>query len=149
MERLSDTAIEVINNMHTERLEYNREYIHLIDAVNLLSVYEDTGLTPEEIVKMGMAWEDSKRYAWRLELKLKAYEDLGPVARLRELAQADKDGRLAVLPPQAKLGDPKPECFYNECAGIWCIGCSHGEDDEPTDRCKQCWYCENGELEDD
>lgn len=114
-----------------------------------LSTYEDTGLTPDEIVKMGMAWEDSKRYAGRSELKLKAYEDLGPVSRLRELAQADKDGRLAVLPPPAKLGDPKPECFYNDCAGIWCIGYSHGEDDEPTDRCKQCWYCENGELEDD
>ena len=49
MERLSDTAIEIINDLHTERLEYASEYIPLIDAANCLSSYEDTGLEPEEI----------------------------------------------------------------------------------------------------
>ena len=49
MERLSDTAIEIINDLHTERLEYASEYIPLIDAANRLSDYEDTGLEPEGI----------------------------------------------------------------------------------------------------
>ena len=49
MERLSDTAIEIINDLHTERLEYASEYIPLIDAANLLAAYEDSGLEPEEI----------------------------------------------------------------------------------------------------
>ena len=50
MERLSDTAIEIINELHTERLDYYSEYIPLIDAANRLSAYEDTGLDPEEII---------------------------------------------------------------------------------------------------
>lgn len=41
MERLSDTAIEIINDLHTERLEYTSEYIPLIDAANKLAEYED------------------------------------------------------------------------------------------------------------
>lgn len=41
MERLSDTAIEIINDLHTERLEYASEYIPLIDAANKLAEYED------------------------------------------------------------------------------------------------------------
>ena len=49
MERLSDTAIEIINELHTERLDYSSEYIPLIDAANRLAAYEDTGLDPEEI----------------------------------------------------------------------------------------------------
>lgn len=39
--------------------------------VDRLAAYEDTGLEPEEVVKMGMMFEDSKRYSGRLELKLK------------------------------------------------------------------------------
>lgn len=38
----------------------------------LLQRFLDIGLTPDEIVKMGMAYEDSKRYSGRLELKLNA-----------------------------------------------------------------------------
>ena len=41
MERLSDTAIDIINDLHTERLDYNSEYLPLIDAVNKLQEYED------------------------------------------------------------------------------------------------------------
>lgn len=56
--------------------------------VDRLATYEDTGLTPDEIVKMGMSYEDSKRYSKRLEGRLKAYEE----PRLRELVKADKEG---------------------------------------------------------
>lgn len=51
-----------------------------------LKEYKGTGLTPDQIVKMGMAYEDSKRYSGRLELKLKAYED------------AKKEGRMVIIP---------------------------------------------------
>lgn len=52
MEVYSDAAIKIINELHTERLDYNSEYLPLIDAANQLSAYEDTGLTPEEIKAM-------------------------------------------------------------------------------------------------
>ena len=85
-----------------------------------LSDYEDTGLSPEEVVKMGMMLEDSRRYSGRLELKLKAYADIGLTPQeVRELVHdttgplhkklgewitADKDTRLAILPCQ--VGTP-------------------------------------------
>ena len=49
MERLSDNAIEIINALHTEKLDYNSEYLPLIEAANHLAAYENTGLTPEKI----------------------------------------------------------------------------------------------------
>lgn len=52
MERYSDKAIEIINELHTERLDYTSEYIPLIDAAQQLSAYEDTGLAPEEVQQM-------------------------------------------------------------------------------------------------
>lgn len=87
MERLSDRAIEIINELHTERLDYNSEYLPLIDAAQKLN---------------------------DIETVMGDY-DLG---RLRELAEADREGRCAVLP--VKLGhevwiverdeDGEPEC---------------------------------------
>lgn len=70
--------------------------------------------------------------------------------RLVELAQAEQDGRLVVLPPPAKEGDPKPECFYNETNNpwAWCLGMAKSrDDDEPQERCKACWYCESTRQE--
>lgn len=85
------------------------------EAVDRLAAYEDTGLEPEEIIRNGMMFEDNKRYAGRLELKLKAYEKLGPIDRLRELKQADDEGRCVVLPAkpdqtiyQWRIGDDCP-----------------------------------------
>lgn len=93
--------------------------------------------------------EHAMEFYWRLksiEDILGGGYDLDP---LRKLIQAEQDGRLVVLPPPAKYGEPKPECFYNDCAGIWCLGYSHNGDDEPTERCKQCWYCQDGDYADD
>lgn len=67
----------------------------------LLREYLAAGLMPDEIVKMGMAYEDSKRYSGRLELKLRPYLDIG--ISPAELAKAVKDGRLVVLP--CKVGE--------------------------------------------
>lgn len=52
MERLSDRAIEIINELHRERLDYESEYLPLIDCANKCQAYEDTGLGPEEIIEL-------------------------------------------------------------------------------------------------
>lgn len=49
MERYSDRAIELLNELHTERLDYGSEYVPLIDAAERLAAYEDTELEPAEI----------------------------------------------------------------------------------------------------
>lgn len=70
------------------------------NCVERLAAYEDTGLTPKEAKRMSnilmdvgidynCSWEYVKN--WLLD------------NRLRELAEADKDGRLVVLP--CKMGD--------------------------------------------
>lgn len=58
-----------------------------------LAAYEDTGLEPEEVLPKDKADE--------IALKLMRLSDLESICsytRLRELAEADKDGRLVVLP---------------------------------------------------
>lgn len=94
-------------------------------ALARLASYEATGMMPDEIVKMGMAYEDSKRYSGRLELKLMPYLNIGlspdelkalmlasagtcvaeikafdgiAIDRLCDLAEADRDGRVVALP---------------------------------------------------
>ena len=42
MKRLSDNAIEIVNELHTEKLAYESEYVPIIDALNRLAEYEDT-----------------------------------------------------------------------------------------------------------
>lgn len=58
-----------------------------------LAAYEDTGLKPEEVSAIVKEW--SKLFA--------IVGECGGLARLRELAEADKAGRLVVLP--CKVGD--------------------------------------------
>ena len=41
MKRLSDNAIEIVNELCTERLAYESEYVPIIDALNRLAEYED------------------------------------------------------------------------------------------------------------
>lgn len=72
--------------------------------------------------------------------KLVPYDS--PLERLMELAQAEKAGRLVVLPLEAKEGDPIPQCFYGD--GGLCPGMSAPNDDEPIEMCKRCWYCSCG-----
>lgn len=63
-----------------------------------LAVYEDRGCAPEEVLPKDKADE--------IALKLMRLADLESICsytRLRELAEADKDGRLVVLP--CKVGD--------------------------------------------
>ena len=80
MERLSDTAIEIINDLHTERLEYASEYIPLIDAANCLSAYEDTGLEPEEI--KGFAKDVAYQFGYYFPIKDILYISTGGLSTL-------------------------------------------------------------------
>ena len=93
MERLSDTAIEIINELHTERLDYSSEYIPLIDAANRLAAYEDTGLEPEDVRRLQKDWTSL----------IITIDEMGCMPHLRELYEAEKEGRLVLLP--CKVGD--------------------------------------------
>ena len=94
MERLSDNAIDIIDELHTKRLHYFSEYIPLIDAANLLAEYENTGLTPQEIEQMKARMP---LHQWAGE-SLKKMSIFGvSVEKIMELIKAEKEGRLVVL----------------------------------------------------
>ena len=57
-------------------------------GVERLADYEDTGLTPEEVSTLVKDWSDLCTIVG----------ECGGISRVRVLAEADKDGRLVVLP---------------------------------------------------
>lgn len=56
--------------------------------VERLAAYEDTGLTPDEVSALVKDWSDL----------CTATGECGGIDRLRELSEADKDGRMVLLP---------------------------------------------------
>ena len=58
-------------------------------AWSRLAAYEDTGLTPQEVISMHGEWRAMMSVLNSIG---------GGYTRLRELAEADRDGRLVVLP---------------------------------------------------
>ena len=91
--------------------------------VDRLAAYEDTGLEPEEVKQIKkaaahMMFEDVAhfvRYALSNFDELQKHKELGDYNRLRELAQADREGRCVVLPAkpdqtiyQCRKGDDCP-----------------------------------------
>ncbi len=58
-----------------------------------LRAYKATGLTPEEVINMQAEWC----------AMMAVFNSIGNYDRLRELAEADKDGRLVVLPSNKTL----------------------------------------------
>lgn len=52
MSNLGEQAMAILDELHTERLAYENEYVPLADAANLLTAYEETGMAPEEIKDM-------------------------------------------------------------------------------------------------
>ena len=94
MERLSDKAVEIINELHTERLDYNSEYLPLIDAANKLGLYEDLGLEPSEVSVLC----DMDRRAKMAEMLRTEEKYSLSIDRLKELVEADREGRIAVFP---------------------------------------------------
>ena len=65
-----------------------------------LKAYEDTWLTPEEVLPKDKADEIALKL-----MRLADLESLCNYTRLRELAEADKDGRVVVLPPEERTLD--------------------------------------------
>ena len=65
---------------------------------NRLSAYEDTGLEPQDIISA----VDMAKIACALH-ELNAYKDIGPIDHIRDIIQAEQDGRMVVLP--CKVGD--------------------------------------------
>lgn len=65
------------------------------EMMDCLAAYEDTGWTPEMLHKLG-------ENAWHLWDFAQAAENM-TVGRLKELAAADRDGRVVVLP--CKVGE--------------------------------------------
>lgn len=93
MERYSDRAIEIINELHTARIDYESEYIPLIDCANQCAAYEDTGLTPGEVKSM-----QEEHFSGLEMAKLHS-----ALMELKKYQEADKDGRLVVLPSNKAL----------------------------------------------
>lgn len=81
--------------------------------VERLAAYEDTGREPEEVIALARlfdyALEESKTLTEQLEL----------LNHIRELAEADRDGRVLVLP--CKVGDTVYFRTY-DCNGTVDIG---------------------------
>ena len=89
-----------------------------------LKAYEDTGLTPEEVSALIKDWSDLRT----------TIGECGGIDRLRELAEADKDGRVAVVHGRwGHLGGDEWLCtacgFVITTEGSW---------DKPTKK-----YCED------
>nr|DAQ39775.1 MAG TPA: hypothetical protein [Caudoviricetes sp.] len=80
---------EVLMTSEYEEKYTEQEWISVLQ--DRLAAYEDTGLTPERCAEFARA-DAEGRY-----IVMRDAEQEG-VARLRELAEADKDGRLVVLP---------------------------------------------------
>ena len=74
----------------------------LIQQINRLAAYEDTGLTPEEIERVVDAYGRGHTLRTESAEQLEIVREI-KTDRLRELAKAEKDGRLEVLP--CKVGD--------------------------------------------
>ena len=66
-------------------------------GVERLAAYEDTRLTPEEVAALGRLFD------YALEESKTLAEQLALLNRIRELAEADRSGRVEVLP--CKVGD--------------------------------------------
>lgn len=111
MSNLGEQAMEILDELHTERLAYESEYVPLADAANLLTAYEETGLAPEDILSA----TDMAKVACALH-ELNKYKELGDLDRLRELVEADREGRCVVLP--CKVGD-KVKIDANTWGNVW------------------------------
>lgn len=100
------------------------------DRLEELVAYKETGMEPEELLSA----TDMAKVACALH-ELNAYKDLGPIDRLRELAQAYREGRCVVLPATTVFEltwDAGPEC------DMICPVSIDGEG--------QCDFCDHGQM---
>ena len=96
MERLTIPDVRV--DEHTTRrslIDVAAVREHAMKIYWRLKAYEDTGLTPEEVTAAKVA------LMGKTLAEITEFEGV-PLARLRELAEADKDGRVIVLPAKKR-----------------------------------------------
>ena len=86
----------------------------MFQILTRLAAYEDTGLEPQDVISAG----DMAKIACALH-ELNAYKDIGPIEHLRDLIQAEQDGRLVVLP--CKVGD-HVWADGREAIAVWFFG---------------------------
>lgn len=87
MEIYAETAMSILDELHTERLAYHSEYLPLAYAINRLESYEDTGLSPEEIERILDSYGRGMTLRTENAQRLEIIKEI-PINRLRELAQA-------------------------------------------------------------
>ena len=130
MERLSDRAIEIINELHTERLDYNSEYLPLIDAANKLNELENIlgGYDLDELRKIVELYRCAQIVLnptpEDLE-KFKAMKNTEPPNRLNPCAGKDITVPTITLTlEQLREMDGQPvwvKSLINDKPGEWCI----------------------------
>ena len=76
---------------------YHLTMTEVVQMADRLAAYEDTGREPEEVTALG------KLFDYALKESKTLTEQLTLLHHIRKLAEADKDGRVIVLP--AKKGD--------------------------------------------
>lgn len=69
-----------------------------------LKKYEDTGLTPAEVLSMSAEWC----------AMMSVLNSIGGYDKLRELAEADRDGRLVMLPCSKALTNADRDYQWNK-----------------------------------
>lgn len=99
MERLTIPDVRVDEHT-TQRAFIDAEAVreHAMEFYWRLKAYEDRGCEPEEVLPKDKADEIALKL-----MRLADLESLCSYDRLRELAEADKDGRVVVLP--CRVGD--------------------------------------------
>lgn len=93
-----------------------------------LAAYEDAGLTPGEVHSLWGEWNAMMR----------VLNSIGSYDRLRELAEADKEGRIVILPAKTVyelVVDAGPSCDMK---------CPTAFMDDDGDPC--CDFCDKGEI---
>ena len=104
MERLTIPDVRVDEHTtHRSVIDVAAVREHAMEIYHRLKAYEDTGLTPEEI---------KATLTEHLFLRVAAQALGVEYSRLRELAEADKDGRVLVMP--CKFGDKLYRVFGEE-----------------------------------
>lgn len=85
---------------------YHLTMTEVVQMADRLAAYEDTGREPEEVTALG------KLFDYALKESKTLTEQLTLLKHIRELAEADKDGRCVVRP--CKVGDKLYRVFAGE-----------------------------------
>ena len=104
LDRIMEDAADKIEELVDRCARYAEEIAVLQDRI---AAYEDSGCAPEEVLPKDKADEIALKL-----MRLADLESLCSYDRLRELAEADKDGRVVVLP--CKIGDKLYRVFAGE-----------------------------------